>query len=751
MSLGRLWLIRILALGLLAGPMVPARAADLAGKQVLVLTSYGDGRPGVEALLNGFSAGLQEGGLTINDLFIENLDLERAKDPAFRRSLVDTLRLKYRERRIDLLYIVEQPALDYLLSELEGLAPGAPAIVVRAGLTGLVQHSSRRFISQLVSYDLAGTLHAAQALFPRTRRVLFIAGSTESDRAVAAQAAAEMNSWSGPVIHEDTCGLSLEQIQARVANPAPGSLILVLPVNRDGAGHTAVQMETGFRIAASARAPVFTLWDNLVGQGAVGGCVTNFWATGHQAGRFATDLLTGRTATTGTTLTLPSVSTAKFDWAQIQRWQGEPERLPEASVFINRPASLWVQFRRTVILWGLVLGGQSILIVLLLVQRRRHRQARAALLASEERFRQLMEQAPEAIIVYDPALGRVVDVNANAERLFGRSRAELQAMGFTNFYAPEQPDGRPVAESFAEYTAQVQREGAAVLERVIRGPGGRLLTCELRLSYLPSANHRLIRGSYIDITERKRVEAQIRGMNDELELQVRERTASLEASTREMEAFSYSVSHDLRAPLRAIDGFSRVLLDDYGDRLDAEGQRYLGRVRAGAQHMGQLIEDLLKLSHIARVDLERQPVDLGAQARRILEGLSQGYPQRRVQTVIPSRLTSMGDPRLLSIALDNLLGNAWKYTQMKPEAKIELGFEVLEGEPTYFVRDNGAGFDMRYADKLFGAFQRLHSGSDYEGTGIGLAIVQRIIHRHGGRIWAEAEPGKGATFFFTLA
>jgi signal transduction histidine kinase len=578
--------------------------------------------------MDGFIASLEQGGLTLDQICIENLDLERAKDPAFRRSLVQTLRLKYRGRRVDLLYIVEQPALTFLLGELEDLAPGAPAIVIRADLSSRIQSSRRRFVSQLVSYDLTGTLYRAMALFPNTRRVLFVTGSSESDRAVAALAAEEMKRWKGWVAHEDTCGLSLDQILARVASVDPGTVILVLPVNRDGAGHTAVQMETGFAVAASARGPVFTLWDNLVGRGAVGGCVTNFWAAGHEAGQVAMDLITGRRTLAGKVSPLPSASVAKFDWVQIQRWHGEVRRLPPGGVFINRPATLWQQYRRTVIFWGSILLGQSILIALLLVQRRLRRQGQLALQESEDRFRR---------------------------------------------------------------------------------------------------------------------------MNEGLERQVSERTASLEASIREMEAFSYSVSHDLRAPLRAIDGFSQVLLEDYRDRLDPEGRRYLQRVRAGTQHMGQLIEDLLKLAHINRMDLERRSVDLSAQARRTLEGLCRENRTRNVRTVVPPRLTATGDPRLLAIALDNLLGNAWKYTQLQPEPRIELGFTDQGGEPVYFVRDNGAGFDMRYAGKLFGAFQRLHSSEDFEGTGIGLAIVQRIIERHGGRVWAEAELGKGATFFFTLS
>ncbi len=245
-------------------------------------------------------------------------------------------------------------------------------------------------------------------------------------------------------------------------------------------------------------------------------------------------------------------------------------------------------------------------------------------------------------------------------------------------------------------------------------------------------------------------QAEVRRMNEALELQVQRRTAQFEAANKELEAFSYSVSHDLRAPLRAIDGFSQVLLEDYGERLDEDGRRYLQRVRLGTQRMGNLIEDLLKLSRLSRGELERRPLDLSGKAERILRDLAQRDPDRAVATAVAPGLTASGDARLVTIALENLLGNSWKYTARTPGARIEFGALAQDGQPAFFVRDNGAGFDMAYAGKLFSPFQRLHAAPEFEGSGIGLALVQRILNRHGGRIWAEAEPDLGATFYFTL-
>jgi two-component system, sensor histidine kinase and response regulator len=224
----------------------------------------------------------------------------------------------------------------------------------------------------------------------------------------------------------------------------------------------------------------------------------------------------------------------------------------------------------------------------------------------------------------------------------------------------------------------------------------------------------------------------------------------LEHKNRELESFSYAVSHDLRAPLRRIDSFSRAVLESQGDRLDETGQRFLSRVREASQHMSQLIDDVLYLSRVTRTELRDQEVDLGALASLIMTRLQESEPDRRIEVKIRPGLVITGDGQLLRIALENLLENAWKFTSHQPDSRIEFGATQVSGEPTYFVRDNGAGFDMTYADRLFGPFQRLHPQTEFPGSGIGLATVQRIIHRHGGRVWAEGQVGQGATFHFTL-
>jgi light-regulated signal transduction histidine kinase (bacteriophytochrome) len=267
-------------------------------------------------------------------------------------------------------------------------------------------------------------------------------------------------------------------------------------------------------------------------------------------------------------------------------------------------------------------------------------------------------------------------------------------------------------------------------------------------------------GFVTDITDRKRAEAEIRWLNAGLEQRVAERTAQLRMANQELESFAYSVSHDLRSPLRSLDGYSQVLVEDYEGKLDDSGRHYLQRIRASAHHMSDLIDALLKLSRVTRSEMQLDQVDMSALARTVINELRLVEPERQVMFKVPPRLVVKADQSLMRIAMNNLLGNAWKFTSKHASALIEVGLcEAVEGETdarrkgkqVFFVRDDGAGFDMTYADKLFGAFQRLHGAKEFEGTGIGLAMVQRIIHRHGGQVWAEGAVEQGVTIYFTLS
>jgi PAS domain S-box-containing protein len=373
------------------------------------------------------------------------------------------------------------------------------------------------------------------------------------------------------------------------------------------------------------------------------------------------------------------------------------------------------------------------------------RRAEEALRASENNIRDLIEHSQDLICTHDLE-GRILSVNAAPARALGYEQRELVGMNLRDILTPE------ARELVGDNLATVQRDGIAKGLMTVQTRSGRRRVWEyvntLRTEGVATP---IVRGIAHDVTESRRAEAAIRRLNEELEQRVGERTAQLEAANRELEAFSYSVSHDLRAPLRAIEGFTKILTEEYAETLDHKGTQYIRRVNTATQHMGHLIDDLLALSRVARSTMVQQSVDLSAMAGSIAADLQKLHPDRRVEVVIAPDVVVDGDARLLRVVLENLLGNAWKYTSKHATARIEFGATEGGGRVVHFVRDDGAGFDMVYAGKLFGAFQRLHAESEFEGTGIGLATVQRIIHRHGGQVWAEGAPEQGATFYFTLA
>jgi PAS domain S-box-containing protein len=364
--------------------------------------------------------------------------------------------------------------------------------------------------------------------------------------------------------------------------------------------------------------------------------------------------------------------------------------------------------------------------------------------ASEARFRDLLESAPDAVLITDEH-GHIQLANAEAERLFGYRRDELVGQGI-EMLMPQRYRARMSATAKVMSGQPARGPMGAGLDLYGLRKDGSEFPVAISLSPTGTDDGKAVFCSVRDITEQRASDLKIQDLNRRLRLD----NAELEAVNKELEAFSYSVSHDLRAPLRAIDGFSQALAEDAGPLLKPEHHSHLNRVRQAAQRMGLLIDDLIKLARVTRTDVKIDDVDLSEIAFALATNLQDAAPERQAEFTIAPGLHANGDPRLMQVALDNLLSNSWKFTAPRTPARIEFGKTAVDGKPAFFVRDNGVGFDMAYAGKMFGAFQRFHDAREFAGTGIGLATVQRIIHKHGGRIWAESQPGEGAIFYFTL-
>ncbi|HEV8537608.1 MAG TPA: PAS domain S-box protein [Bacteroidota bacterium] len=369
------------------------------------------------------------------------------------------------------------------------------------------------------------------------------------------------------------------------------------------------------------------------------------------------------------------------------------------------------------------------------------KEAELAKRQSEELFQKAFRSSPAGIFISRDADGTIIDVNDSYLRMIGHTREEVIGHTSAEVGVTSLEDVEKIRKIFHE------QGFARDLELVIRTRSGKIIQSLTSLERIEIGGSPALLSIVYDITERKKAEGEILLLNKELA----KRLTELDVVNRELEAFSYSVSHDLRAPLRSIDGFSQALLEDFEPVLNDRGKDYLKRVRTSSQRMAQLIDDLLNLSRITRAEMRHEKVNLSEIAETIATELQRAQPDRRVEFRIAKNVLAEGDPRLLRIVMDNLMNNSWKYTNKRPAAVIEFGINHQTDRPAFFVRDDGAGFEMKYAQKLFGAFQRLHGMDEFPGSGIGLATVQRIIHRHGGNIWAEGKVDEGATFHFTLS
>jgi two-component system sensor histidine kinase/response regulator len=736
--------------------------APLADKHVLVLVSYAYGRPGQDVFVRGYVDALSAGGVPIENIMVEYLNLNHATDPELARRKRELLLQQYGGKRIDLIAALQHPALDYGLGELKSLAPLAPVIAVNAMAPSPEMLGRHALLMPPPDLFVRETLQQAFQLFPATERVIVSVGVGADDQTVKRQIQALVAEQGIRAAVEYTDTLPFAGMLQRVAEAPPNTIVLTAPMNRDLTGALSNPGVMSTAIARAARAPTFVLFSTVIGSGPLGGAVQQVEQLAVAAAHNSLAILRGeRTLARGISL-MPMPATSMYDWAQLERWKADKARLPADTVFVGRPSSIWQEHPAE------ALGVVAVFILLttlsasLLLQRRRLRLAEASSRESEARFRVLVENAPEAIVVYDAHSKCIVDANKKAEHLFGCDRAFLLAGGPERFYASEQPDGLPARETIGSHTARSLAGEELVFERAVRACDGRQFICEVSLVALPSSSRTLLRGGFSDISERKRAEQELVRHRDHLEEQVAERTRALSVALRDAEmanraksVFLANMSHELRTPLNSIIGFSQIMSESTS--LFDEEKRNLGLINRSGHHLLSLINDILELSKIeaGRAGLLPVQVHIGEMLREVrdmvrLAAERKGVVLRIDCAMLPPAL--LVDGGKLRQVLINLLSNAVKFTDA---GSVTLALALDEdGADTvqlqFAVRDTGIGIAVDDQERVFEPFVQSAASGNQAGTGLGLTISREFVRLLGGALTLQSTPGEGSTFSFTI-
>ncbi|PHV14057.1 hypothetical protein CSQ90_25865 [Janthinobacterium sp. BJB303] len=755
----------LLAFGVAAAPAAVPAAAPLHGQRVLFLNAYDYGRAGVESYTRTYVAAMTAAGLASEDVMVEHLNLNTQGDPAQRGEMRDLLLLRYTKimgRKADLIVAMQQPALDYLLSDLAPLARGVPVLAINTSGQALPPGSPPAIWQQKANVDFPGTLAQAMALFPDTKTIVMAVGASEADQALKRSMQQAAQAWQGKVTMEYLDGLTLAQMRAAVAHLPADSVLVAGNVNRDAAGAIATPVQFAGELARLANVPAFGMYNTNVGKGILGGSLLHIERAAQQVAQMSLELLAGKAPAAPGALLPPARPVPMYDWQQVRRWDADIGRLPPHTLFVNRPPELWHEHRVAVLSAGAVFLAMAGLLSALLLQRRRLRRAESEARESEQRFRILVEHAPEAIVVYDLDLDRFVDANSSAQSMLGLSREALLARGPFDLYSGEQPDGLPLGLMMEEHLRRAMLGEPILVERNVRRADGSTFPCEVRLVRLPMEGRRLVRSGIVDISERKHSEQELLGYRDHLEELVQQRTAALSVAVTEAESanraksvFLANMSHELRTPLNSVIGFSQMMADS--SSMFEEEKHNLAIINRAGHHLLTLINDILELSKIeaGRMQLQTGPVDL----RGLLDEVVEMVRMRSGDRGIALRLECSGVPPLVRLdgaklrqVLLNLLSNALKFIE-QGSVTLSLACQAQDDGQValaFAVRDTGSGIAEEDLERIFEPFVQADSAVAQAGTGLGLTISREFVRLMDGELRVESALGAGSVFRFDL-
>jgi len=731
---------------------VPARAQaprPMADRRVLIVSPYGTNLTGIDQFIGNVTDSLVKAGMRSDHVYLEYLDLERNPGPDYRDAQRRLMRLKYDGRRIDAVLVIMQPGLDFMLHDVPDVAPDAPLLAVRANAeTAGVPGRHIVEISQHLDYD--ATFAQALALFPDTRNVLLFLGDTDDERRELAAMRAALARLPRRVDVADTSGMTLDQATRRAAHLPPDSIVLVYGMQRDGTGQTYAAFETRKAVARVANAPAFMVYDVQMGRnGAVGGHVFSLARDAGATAQIALDLMTGRTRLAAPVTHRVFGQVPIYDWTALRRWGADPGVLPPQTIFVNRPPTLWDEHRTLALATGAVVLALAGLAAALALQVRRKTRAERALQRSEERYRNLVEHAPEAIVVLDPDTRRIAAHNSKAEQVFGRPREALQGASLVDLLVtPEQP-ADALDAGIAADTARALAGATVIFERTVPRPDGTHAICEVWLSRLADgdAGGRLLRASLVDISARRRAEAALQRYQRDLERLIEERTAALSvaldqarAANRAKSAFLSNMSHEIRTPMNAILGYAQ-LLGGLPDRGGHEREYAQAIVQGGEQLLG-LIDGVLEMSRLeaGSTTLAPGPVEPRAvleDIRTALAGKAAAKALAFDVDVAPDvpRVVEADGRKLRQVFL-HLAGNAVKFT-LHGRVRIGLRARAVAGgrvELTADVADTGPGIAPATLERLFEPFERAQAGLGQAGAGLGLAVSREFARLMGGDV-----------------